>query len=130
MRDDPVEFHLPLGAIVVEVNTGIEVGEINRTIGGNRRVPLARIVPDKVVDLRGQWFLAGDAGIGVGPEELQLDDGRGFGVPLHGTPRRLRRRFPAPVLRERSEAAARRTFSVSLVYLFALFLAMLVDRAL
>jgi len=34
------------------------------------------------------------------------------------------------VLRERSEAAARRLFHVSLVYLFALFLAMLVDRAL
>jgi protoheme IX farnesyltransferase len=34
------------------------------------------------------------------------------------------------VLRERSEAAARRAFRVSLIYLFALFLAMLVDRAL
>ena len=34
------------------------------------------------------------------------------------------------VLRERSDAAARRAFRVSLVYLFALFLAMLVDRAL
>lgn len=34
------------------------------------------------------------------------------------------------VLRERSDAAARRMFHVSLVYLFALFLAMLVDRAL
>jgi protoheme IX farnesyltransferase len=34
------------------------------------------------------------------------------------------------VLRERSEAAARRLFHVSLLYLFALFLAMLVDRAL
>jgi protoheme IX farnesyltransferase len=33
------------------------------------------------------------------------------------------------VLRERSDAAARRMFHVSLVYLFALFLAMLVDRA-
>lgn len=34
------------------------------------------------------------------------------------------------VLRERSDAAARRLFHVSLVYLFALFLAMLVDRLL
>ena len=34
------------------------------------------------------------------------------------------------VLRERTEDAARRMFHVSLVYLFALFLAMLVDRAL
>ena len=34
------------------------------------------------------------------------------------------------VLRERSDAAARRTFGVSLAYLFALFLAMLVDLAL
>lgn len=34
------------------------------------------------------------------------------------------------VLRERTDAAARRTFHVSLVYLFALFLAMLVDCAL
>jgi heme o synthase len=34
------------------------------------------------------------------------------------------------VLRERSDAAARRAFHVSLGYLFALFLAMLVDRAL
>ena len=34
------------------------------------------------------------------------------------------------VLRERTDAAARRMFHVSLVYLFALFLAMLVDRAL
>jgi protoheme IX farnesyltransferase len=34
------------------------------------------------------------------------------------------------VLRERSDAAARRLFHVSLAYLFALFLAMLVDRAL
>lgn len=34
----------------------------------------------------------------------------------------------ARVLRERTEAAARRTFHVSLLYLFALFLAMLVDR--
>ncbi len=33
------------------------------------------------------------------------------------------------VLRERTDAAARRTFHVSLLYLFALFLAMLVDRA-
>jgi protoheme IX farnesyltransferase len=33
------------------------------------------------------------------------------------------------VLRERTDAAARRMFGVSLVYLFALFLAMLVDRA-
>ena len=33
------------------------------------------------------------------------------------------------VLRERSDAAARRMFHVSLVFLFALFLAMLVDRA-
>ncbi len=33
------------------------------------------------------------------------------------------------VLRERTDAAARRMFHVSLVYLFALFLAMLVDRA-
>jgi protoheme IX farnesyltransferase len=33
------------------------------------------------------------------------------------------------VLRERSDAAARRLFHVSLIYLFALFLAMLVDRA-
>jgi len=33
------------------------------------------------------------------------------------------------VLRERSDAAARRAFGVSLVYLFALFLAMLVDLA-
>lgn len=34
------------------------------------------------------------------------------------------------VLRERTDAAARRMFHVSLAYLFALFLAMLVDRAL
>jgi protoheme IX farnesyltransferase len=34
------------------------------------------------------------------------------------------------VLRERTDAAARRMFHVSLVFLFALFLAMLVDRAL
>jgi len=34
----------------------------------------------------------------------------------------------ARVLRERTEAAARRAFHVSLLYLFALFLAMLVDR--
>jgi protoheme IX farnesyltransferase len=34
------------------------------------------------------------------------------------------------VLRERTDAAARRAFGVSLVYLFALFLAMLVDQAL
>jgi heme O synthase-like polyprenyltransferase len=34
------------------------------------------------------------------------------------------------VLREQSDAAARRTFVVSLAYLFALFLAMLVDLAL
>lgn len=34
------------------------------------------------------------------------------------------------VLRERDDAAARRMFHVSLVYLFALFLAMMVDRAL
>ena len=34
------------------------------------------------------------------------------------------------VLRERTDAAARRLFHVSLVYLFALFFAMLVDRAL
>jgi protoheme IX farnesyltransferase len=34
------------------------------------------------------------------------------------------------VLRERSDAAARRAFRVSLIYLFALFLAMLVDGAL
>jgi protoheme IX farnesyltransferase len=34
------------------------------------------------------------------------------------------------VLRERSDAAARRTFHVSLTYLFALFLAMLIDRML
>jgi hypothetical protein len=34
------------------------------------------------------------------------------------------------VLRERSDAAARRAFHVSLAYLFALFLAMLVDRVL
>ena len=34
------------------------------------------------------------------------------------------------VLRERSDAAARRTFGVSLAYLFALFLAMLIDLAL
>ena len=34
------------------------------------------------------------------------------------------------VLRERSDAAARRLFHVSLVYLFALFLAMLIDRSL
>jgi protoheme IX farnesyltransferase len=34
------------------------------------------------------------------------------------------------VLRERSDAAARRAFHVSLTYLFALFLAMLVDRML
>lgn len=34
------------------------------------------------------------------------------------------------VLRERTDAAARRLFHVSLVYLFALFLAMLLDRAL
>jgi protoheme IX farnesyltransferase len=33
------------------------------------------------------------------------------------------------VLRERSDSAARRAFHVSLLYLFALFLAMLVDRA-
>ena len=33
------------------------------------------------------------------------------------------------VLRERTTAAARRVFRVSLVYLFALFLAMLLDRA-
>jgi protoheme IX farnesyltransferase len=33
------------------------------------------------------------------------------------------------VLRERSDASARRMFHVSLVYLFALFAAMLVDRA-
>jgi protoheme IX farnesyltransferase len=33
------------------------------------------------------------------------------------------------VLRERTDAAARRLFHVSLVYLFALFFAMLVDRA-
>jgi protoheme IX farnesyltransferase len=33
------------------------------------------------------------------------------------------------VLRERSDTAARRAFHVSLLYLFALFLAMLVDRA-
>ena len=33
------------------------------------------------------------------------------------------------VLRERSEAAARSMFHVSLVFLFALFLAMLLDRA-
>ena len=32
------------------------------------------------------------------------------------------------VLRERTESAARRLFHVSLVYLFALFLAMLADR--
>ena len=32
------------------------------------------------------------------------------------------------VLRERTEAAARRLFQVSLVYLFALFLAMILDR--
>jgi heme O synthase-like polyprenyltransferase len=34
------------------------------------------------------------------------------------------------VVRERSDTAARRAFHVSLVYLFALFLAMLVDRLL
>jgi protoheme IX farnesyltransferase len=34
------------------------------------------------------------------------------------------------VLREQSDAAARRTFGVSLAYLFALFFAMLVDLAL
>ena len=34
------------------------------------------------------------------------------------------------VLRERDDAAARRAFHVSLAYLFALFLAMLVDIAL
>jgi heme O synthase-like polyprenyltransferase len=34
------------------------------------------------------------------------------------------------VMRERTDAAARRTFHVSLGYLFALFLAMIVDRIL
>jgi protoheme IX farnesyltransferase len=34
------------------------------------------------------------------------------------------------VLRQRDDASARRMFHVSLVYLFALFTAMLVDRAL
>ena len=34
------------------------------------------------------------------------------------------------VLRERTDAAARHMFRVSLIYLFALFVAMLLDRAL
>ena len=43
--------------------------------------------------------------------------------------RNIEREYAVRVLRERTEAAARSLFHVSLLYLFALFLAMLVDRA-
>src|ERR1700733_5522028 len=73
--DDEVVFEAALGAVVDEIDAGVDLGKTNFTVGGNVGLPLRGVLACHVIRGTRERLLACGGGGGGGSEKVHADGG-------------------------------------------------------